>query len=563
MSVVQGQLLAQFNNSQVIGVVGGKDIKDLSHADSSILAGLDMSKTDTHLGMVNFFEMTGMAKVPFLRDILASKDVIRVNGRQGKFTYDVDLGVEYPTIIQSVDNGEDFLGIAGSKFKIVTSHPFRPGEVLTYDPIDGLQVIVDDEIPVQNTGNGYILTVKMNHPSEKAYFPADKTLPGTRIYKVNHAVSEYGEELGGISGAGIPKKVKLEYQIGAVRGVEVGYTDWANSMTLNGNNASWISNALLDKATSLTGSDKDLNDKFIMMGAKGKNGRVDPRTMKVEKLLPMLALAELYKLNASALMFSHGSVQTGAYGAKRVSEGIYPQLKKGIRLTYNTPLELRNELKNAADYIFSGVAANIDVTQRQLLFKGGKAVYDLVREMFKEEFQLTHSVFMDAQALPVPLVTGKDRNNLTYESYAIGKAFLNGIGNVRIEHDISFDYDFGDIEMRGYTGGKSKRTWSIMIQDITDPKFTNVSNRSLLPQGIEVEEGSMGKNLYLVKPANVEDVSWGMETGRMSGTNVRSMSKHAGETFWCRSQMDAWIPDLNRTILIEKPDALTESFYRF
>ena len=99
-----GKLLAQFNNSQVIGITGGKQVKDMGHVDSSILGALDMAKTDNHLGLVQMFEMTGMVKLPFLRDILKSKDVIRVNGRQGKFTYDVDMGMEYPTVVQAIDN---------------------------------------------------------------------------------------------------------------------------------------------------------------------------------------------------------------------------------------------------------------------------------------------------------------------------------------------------------------------------------------------------------------------------------------------------------------------------
>jgi len=558
-----GKLLAQFNNSQVIGITGGKQVKDMGHVDSSILGALDMAKTDNHLGLVQMFEMTGMVKLPFLRDILKSKDVIRVNGRQGKFTYDVDMGMEYPTVVQAIDNGEEFLGIGQTPFRIHLSHPYRPGDVLTYDPAEGLQVIVSEDVAVKNVGNGYIHTVTMNHSSERAYFPIDKVLPGTRFYKVNHAIGEFGRDLSGITGAGTPKKVKLEYQIGAVKGVEVEYTDWANSMSLNGKDASWVTDSLYNKAINLSGDDKDMNDKYIIMGTKMKNGKVNPKTAKVEKLLPMLALAELYKINSSALMFSQGSIQVGSTGAKRVSEGIYPQLKKGTRLTYNNEIELRSMIKAAADHIFSGLASHIEVTSRQLKFKGGKRAYDLVREMFKAEFQSHHSVFMNSDAIPVPLLTGKDRNNLEFQSFAIGKAFLNGIGNVEIEHDISLDYDFGDVVLRGYTGGMNKRSWSLVIWDVTDPMYSNVNNKNLLPKGVTVDAGSKGRNLYLVKPENAQDVSWGYETGRMSGTNVRSMSKNQGETFWCKSQMDAWIPDLSRVILIERPDAISEDFYRF
>lgn len=558
-----GKLLAQFNNSQVIGVTGGKEVRNMSHIDSSILGALDMTKTDSHLGLVNFFEATGMVKNPlFMKDILQSRDVIRVNGRSSKFTYDVDMGMEYPTVVQDIDQSEDFPGIAQTPFKINLSHPFRPGDILTYSLTDGIQVIVSEDIPVQNTGIGYIHTVTINHQSEHAYFPKDKLAKGTRFFKAGHAMGEYSQDAwSGITGSGTPKRVKLEYQIGAVKGVEVGYTDWANSMNLNGENARWMSDSLLNAAMSLTGDDKDLKDKFVVYGKQGANGMVN--SGKVEKLLPMLALAELYKINSTALMFSQGSIQTGSNGAKRVSEGIYPQVKKGNRLTYNNDIELRIALKQAADIIFSGASAMIDVYDRHLKFKGGKRFVDIVRNLFANEFKNTYPLALEAASLPGPLLTGKNLNDLTYTSFAIKKAFLNEIGHVEVMHDVSMDFDLGDVVQVGYTGGMNKRSYSGMIWKASSSEYSNARNKSLLPDGVTVEEGAKGNNLYLVKPRDVADVSWGSEKGRVDGTNVASVGKHQGETFWCKSQMDAWIPDLSEVILIEQPDTLTEDFYRF
>ena len=72
-----------------------------------------------------------------------------------------------------------------------------------------------------------------------------------------------------------------------------------------------------------------------------------------------------------------------------------------------------------------------------------------------------------------------------------------------------------------------------------------------------------GKNLYLIKPKDTPDVSFGTETGRMTGQDVRSSMQHMGETFWCFSQLDALIPDLSRVVLIELEDAWTEDSIQF
>ncbi len=551
------QIIKQFNGNQVIGLTPSSSIKDISHIDSRLLHNLDYKIDVNSLGTLNLFENAQIIKVPFLRGIMENKDYLYVNGREGAIRWEIPLDMDYPIITENIEGDNQTLGIDGLPFKQKISHPFRPGDIITYDYYDGVQVTVVEDSEVIDEGNGYIHSVTVNSKDRTSFFPASKIVAGTQMFKIGSSMGEHStSSWSGIVGGGTPKKITVEHRIGSPQGVEVSYTDFANSISLNGTTNDNMTSHLLNSAQAMGELVNDPKGAYLFYGQKMANGKV--KVNKVEKLIRALAMAELYKMTATRLMFSHGATITGLNGSKRISEGIYPQLRRGHRFTYRNEVELEAMIRQASDVIFSNVA--IPIEQRQIKFKAGLRAHNLVRQIFKETFQNTYPIFLDQRAVPTQLLTGKDRFNLTYESFAISKAFVDGIGYVEVEHDPSLDYDFGDVVIRGYSGGLSKRSYSMCIWDITDPMYTNVYDKSILPKGVEVDQRAAGKNLYLVKPKGVPDVSFGLEKGRMlsDGQNVRSSMQHMGETFWAASQLDAVIPDLSRVVLIEREDAFTE-----
>lgn len=556
-------ILKTFNNGQVIALATQKQIKDISHMDSKILHNLDFKENKKSLGLVNLFENMGIIKVPFMKEMMQNCDYLYVNGREGAFTYDLLMDAEYPTVIQNIENDE-YLGIDGVPFKMKTSHPFRQGDILSYDQ-DGVQVYVLPDSEVVDEGDGFVHEVAVSSKDPNAYFPASKLAAGTRIYKIGNALPEYGlNEWSGITGSGTPSKVTMEFRIGSPQGVQVSYTDYGCSVSLEGKENSYITDHLLRTAETYGGmTETKAEDKYLVIGKLNKEGKLTSQGIqKVDKLMNALAMAELYKMTATRMMFAQANIITGNGGSSaRVNEGIYPQLRRGHRFTYRNEVELRAMLMQAADVIYA--KTNIGIEYRKLKFKAGRRAFDLVRQMFKTEFQNTFTTFLDQSAVPVPLLQGKDRHNLDYQTFSIGKAFLEGIGNVEIEHDPSLDYDFGDVVVRGYTGGFSKRSWSLVMWDIADSQYSNALDPKVAPKGVTVDQKSMGKNMYIVKPDGVPEVSFGSETGRMSGSNVNSVFAHQGETFWCKSQMDAFILDLGRVVLIEREDAYTEDAIKY
>lgn len=265
-----------------------------------------------------------------------------------------------------------------------------------------------------------------------------------------------------------------------------------------------------------------------------------------------LAMAEVVKLTATAIMFGKGGVVTGIHGTKKQNEGIYHQLRRGHRFQYKNVAELRAYIQRAAEVIFHGT--NIQVTDRKLKFKAGFDSYNLVREMFLKEFTATAPIHIDQQALPVKILTGTDRYNLGYASFGIGSAFLNGIGYVELEHEPSFDYDqWGDYLERGYSGGRSRRSWNLVMWDITESQYSNVFDKSVHPKGVTIDNRSKGNpNLYLVKPEGVPDIFYGDSNGFVFEAGQNYNRNQMGKEFTCGTHMAAWIPDKGRTVLIEK-----------
>ena len=543
-----GQFIgANFNDSTVIGVTNKNDIQSqFGYIDSVALKASDYVDDRTSLGMLELFENARIVNVPFIKDALKNSDKIYVNGIRGSFDYEIAMEIEKPCVVQNVEEG-DYLGIDGSFFDIKLSHPFSPGDILTYDPVDGEQVIVIEDSEVVDEGDGYVHTVQLVTRDRSKYFPSSKLKPGTEYVKIDHVAGEFDSQYSAPNIMGLSENsVRLQYTLGDYRAVQVGYSAYADVLTVNGKEASFLTERIQKMQDRLGG------DYFFVGQVNPKSGKLLKNTVRVQPIMEALAMAELMKLTAMGMMFDRGATITGINGSKIINEGLYHQLRRGHRFIYKNVNELRQYIQRAAEIIYHGTS--IQIHDRRMVFKAGFNAHNLVRELFKEEFKNTTPVHIDQEALPVKILSGNDRYNLQYQSYAIGEAFLNGIGTVRVEHDPSLDYDsFGDYISRGYSAGLSKRSWTLVMWDISDPMYSNIFDRSVFPKGVEIDNASQGtSNLYIVKPKNVPDFSYGSTNGPVFEQGFTYSRPQPGREFTCMSSMSAWIPDKSRVVMIEK-----------
>lgn len=547
-------IIKQFNNGTLIASVPKSRVKDLGFTDVSLLRDT-FKENRQHLGMITLFEQMDLVKVPLLKELTANKQYMYVNGMNGSFTWDVPLDATFPQVVMDVEEGE-YLGVDGGSFKIKLSYPFRQNDILTYDPVDGVQVVViGDEI--EDTGDGYIHTVQLVTTNREAYFPKSKLVAGTRFGKIDNIIGEYDKQFSGVDSAISNSKATLEFRLGGVRGVEVAWTTFAKSVTLgtgeHGTQHKETLNALQKRLSQWGAEAGDV----LAFGTP--NGTGGMNVSKIDGVLETLAMAELYKMTAMGIMFNQGATITGGLASKKINEGFYPMMRRGHRFTYNHAGELKAMIKQAADVIYQGLSVRME--DRNLTFKGGYEAVQKVRNIFKTEFENHNPIPLEARALPQPLLTGKDLDNITFRTFSIGTCFVNGIGNITIEHDPSFDYDFGDFASRGFVGigGRSKRTWSLAIWDIANSDYSNVNDPSILPKGVQVDRSAMGGNMYLVKPEGLPDINTSRRIGRTEGKNVAAVLDYMGEEFAVWNSLAGWIKDLSRVVLIEKADSMDYS----
>lgn len=543
-----GKIIGQnFNDSTVIGVMGGEEIKSqFGFVDSVMLKSADFVDDRTSLGMLSLFENARIIKTPVFSDALKNSNKILVKGMNGSFDYEIAMDIDKPVVVQNVEEG-DYLGIDESVFCIKLSHCYSPGDVISYDPIDGVHVIVIEDAEVVDEGDGYVHSVKIADRDRTLYFPKEKLQPGTEFCKINHVAGEFSTQLSAPDLSGLNQsKVKLQYTLGDFRGVQVGWTAYSDVLMIDGKASEKLTQRINNTKEQYGGSD------YFFMSKKKMDGSIDRGSFRVQPIMEGLALAELYNLTGVSVMYGKGAVITGINGHKRTNEGLYHQLRRGHRFVYQNLVELRQYILRAADTIYQGT--NIPIEHRSMTFKAGYDAYNLVREIFKDEFVNNNPVHIDQDALPVKILTGTDRYNLSFKSFAIGEAFLNGIGNVKIVHDPSLDYDqFGDYLERGYSNGRSKRSWTLVMWDISDPMYSNVFDSSVLPKGVTIDPKSKGNpNLYIVKPMNVPDVFWGSSNGFSFEAGHTYNRSQMGKEFSCGSSLAGWIPDKGRVVMIEK-----------
>lgn len=537
------------NDSTVIGISNKTSLEaQFGYVDSYMLKANDLEEDSLSLGLLNLFENSKIVNVPFISDALNNHNKIYVNGLGGSFTYDIAMEVESCVVVQDVSD-EDFPGIGGGVFTIKLSHPYSPSDILSYDPVDGVPVIVVEDSEVIDEGNGYLHEVKIAMEGDGIWFPKEKLVAGTEFQKLDSLSGEHSNQFSAPDVVGLGEnKVTLEYRLGDFRGVQVGWSAYSDIITLNGKKADMLSERISRTMKQAGG------DYFVYAGMDRATGKPDMSTRRVQPLLEGLALAELMKMTATGIMFNRGNTVVGINGSKTVNEGLYHQLRRGHRFTYNNVHELRLYVQRAAEVIYHGTG--IPVEQRKLSFKAGFNAHNLVREMFKQEFTANAPVHVDQETLPVNILEGGDRYNLSFKSYAIGSAFLNGIGYVTVEHDPSLDYDkIGDYISRGYSAGYGKRSWTLVMWDITDGMYSNVLDSSVAPKGVEIDQRSTGNpNLYLVKPKDMPDFSYGTRNGLGFEQGYNYSTNTLGKEYTCFSAMAGWIPDKGRVVIIEKND---------
>lgn len=546
------------NGDRVVGFTHVDELKTLGWLDgpkiSTYLMGDDKTHHTQYLGLINLFNTSHKKPMNFMIDLLKNSAVLEVNeGQSISYDLPVDTQMSQCQTAEDTSNQIERPGQDEGYFKIVLTSEYTKGDVLTYDPMYGEQVVVSDQHEVERRGENFLHYVQLATNDREAYFPVEMLKPGIAYMKVGHAMPEYGTDFSEITLAKDPgATLKMEYYLSSPRGVSVSYTRKASMMPAAGL-TQYVDSA---RERAVGALDKMGGDsRGIMFASKvGSDGVQQP--YMVGYTLEYLMLMELAMMETYSLLFAKAYTLKSSNGVKMVNEGLFHSMRRGKIIKYPRPGGITlNDLSEASQYIFRN--SDMEIKDRVVEFKAGWMAYQNVLQLFREH-ALTQANGLPAiligydQQKSGPVFTGP-LDDLQMEYIAITGVVLPGVGRVRIKHDPSMDYmPFTDRLNQGFYGeGMSHNSWSLFIHDAMDPQYSNVED----VKGAKlVEGGSRTSNIYYVKPKGPH-VTWGYEQGRMADgdqhANVRSSMPHMGRELWGITQSSALLLDTTRCVIIE------------
>jgi hypothetical protein len=494
-----------------------------------------------------------------MKDLFKNAAVLEVEEGE-TITYDLPVNRDKARCYTAEDTSSytDYPGIDGNVFKIVLSHEFTKGDILTYDPQFGENIMVSEDHEVRRVADNFLHYVTLNTQDKTKWYPKDKLKAGIQYVKIGNALAEFSTGFSGVNMIKNPTgSITNEFILGSPRGVETFYTAKAARMKAPG--LTQFSADMLDKVNGeleiLGGKD---NKGMFFMGKLDKSGKnIRKETLQVGYTLEYLALMELTRMEAHSLLFARAATVQTSNGVKRINEGVWHQLRRGKLIKYSRPGGITlNHIHEASSYIFSN--SDMSPEKRLLKFKGGWFAYQNLLQLFREQ------AVIQLGALPQGMIgtdkTTKDTvftgslDNLRMQAVMIKGVVFPGIGMVEVEHDPSLDYQpLADRHSAGMFGeGKAWTSHSLVIWDASDERYSNVSKRV---KGAElVEGGNSNANIYYVKPKDGH-LTYGYTQGRMPDSgqyeNVASTMKVMGREFWATSQSGALVLDTTRFVTIE------------
>lgn len=550
---------ATMNGDTVIGYTDAKTIREslVEHDLSSLESWYFEDPDRNHLGMLELFANITNYPLPMYLGMIKQEATITVNGANGTFRYDLPVAntVEVVTV-EDTSVKYDRPGIDESLFEIVLNAQFTQGDILTYDVIDGCQLMIANEMEPRQEGENWRYWCRLFGRSRAKYFPKDKLRAGIKYFKVSNALGEFSTQFSKVGGASRAGSMTCEFQLAGHRGVEGETTMYAGMKSMG-----WADRGTQNFLEKAYAQVKRLSDvrggdaSYAIIGSRvpGTN-MIDMRTARVASTVSLFCLAELAKMEAYELMFMRGGRVKTHNGVLVKNEGLYHQLRRGFTITYSRPGGIRQDhFRAAADYIYRG-RTDMPIENRVMKFKVGAMAYKNITEIFRDEF--------NAQLGAVAHLMGSDRiisnpvtgpnSALELGTISIKSVVLPGIGKVIIEHEPSLDYvDMVD-RSQLVDGMYPITSYSCIMEDLTQAEWSNAF--AGIPNTSEAKIGNINSNVFYVKPDG-GSMWWGYEQGRWSSrvnaSDIVSSHSRMAEQFWCHSISACWVKDASKFVTIE------------
>ena len=533
--------------------------------DSSILltSFLQLDPNRNMLLLQNAWDKQIMKKQSFAssvyKNVVASNSILTVNGIDGGFKY--KMAVETDNCFRTVEDTSDqspdgYVGADGSSFKIVMNKKLSPNQVLTFDVLSDLYLIVDDQ-EVEYVGYGYVHYVKLLGAEQdiNKVYPVEY-LANDITYNVMSGsfIAELTEKLGI---AHLPESStykEVEFKLGSGQGMEHFFTGKADSLKMSTGYTTADTQKYLQEIQQ---AGLDENNPLAVIKANSPSGSITT----VADLLEIITVRNFNEKYNKSMMFMPAAKYSSSKGIIELNEGLWQQMRRGKIFKYNKKGGLtETDLVQVRNYVYKYNDSRVEDTFLNI-DAGSELTFNVERIIAKHaQNQLTNiaNLLGSDRILPKNPVTG-ELDALVVSIVKFKSAMIPGIGMLSARIDRSLDHiSDADVRARGINpSGKDHTTYSGYIWDVTDQTF---SNNAKLPEGTKAIGGETNakSNVYLIRPER-NAIVWGRENGRYSSqkaSDVIASNKLMGEGFFIYGFGAMWMPDPSKFVMIELKNKL-------
>lgn len=497
-------------------------------------------------GLLALWNQRSIINTPLLELTELRNNVMYVPNVEGRFRYSIPYKLELPYVMENLEAANANPGKDGQKFLLkLSENCYSNTDILTTDVIDGIQVYVSDEEIYEDNG-GWVYTVEIvGRNRRNIAYPQEYMQPGRQYMKIENVNGEYDTQMSSVSN-NRTGMMDLEMELGGGHRSAThwitGYADMCRVDESKNPSLAFI-NQRLENSGGVT-----------MYGNTDKEGKLIAGSISWHNTIEMMLRAEMEQMTENGLMWSAGGFVSGGAGRRkvRVGTGLYPQLRNGNRITYNT-ISLEFIEKQVANLFYN---SGIPVEQRNTEIMTGQGGLNQIAKELYDRLKQSNPYLTQSKDAPGGIFYG-DMFNAGFQIPRFTQFFSPIAGFIKFKHNPALDNIWKMRDQDGLIGEYPLSSYTYMILDITDKNVTNATSR--INSQYRVENGfNSQSNIVLVKPQDYGELYWGYINGThspfgpsaMKGMN--SANSYNGYQIWMKSFGTLWVKDVTRTLLIEK-----------
>lgn len=478
--------------------------------------------------IITLFAQTKLYSNDFL-NLLNASDPYFINGNTEQFTYEIDVKVELPKIIENLSAGIAKPGAAGGNIELIfDKKEFVKGDRITANrrQMDVQLVVQKDPIPSGKNWR-YVFTAVGGQKATSFIDPKFLRV-GTEYIKVDNLVGENTTELSGLGSSA--SKLKLMYTLCEGYGVEHTVTERANYRQMTRPDGKSYELRLTEK----NGQVQDLT--FFGKTKVGEDGTMQMVDVRWAKTVDVLLQREMLNMRVKKLIWGRSGVwRDENNNLIPVGSGLYEQMKQGNYHTFNRGEFSLNIIRRRLSDLYY---QRVPMGERKTLIWTNEAGLELVNnELRKEAARLPFTQFSEVGNNVIKNVEGGMHG---YPAMGIGYTFnefmSTDAGHVQFKHMPALDDPMTNSEY----GENQKAPAVFMIFDISN-------STTGMPTGVRT-----------VRTKGNPSMTWGYINGtthylgHAASQGMDSSNMFPGYKMWMKDRVGIFLEDPTRCMIIEE-----------